>query len=260
MQNKGQTEGGERVDVYRCPHCGAEIANTGDKAALHRTFCKGSYENFSEGNLLTKSTMSGIFELLKVDLKDPPRGVIVRKCKDGKTTITFTSRTVLRPELGLVAAAILGYFGGAMPLYLKVVMLAGAVLIFLYSVCSTIYHLYAKWELKFGDGLGTFYCGVGRFGRTVGFCYNHDSTVSAVTEEDFGRTVVQTLWYVPALIASVPAFIVSSLAGHILETRFVAKEGITVATNGVRTHFGGTIPKGDAMKYMAAYLLREAAA
>jgi len=245
------------TEIYQCPHCGVEIPNTGDKVAKHKIFCKSNYDNFSKGNILQKSTMANIFELIDIDLKDFPWGVIVRKSKNGETTITYNTTKIYWSVLGVNFVSIIISCLEAIPLYLKVISLGMAAATLIYFLCNLIYNHCANWVLILKDGRGTFFSGIGIRGREVTFEYNSDSTVAAVTHEDFGRSIVGGIRSIPLIITNIPVFVISSLVGQILDDRYAPKEGITVTTNGRKYNFGSNIPKSDVIQYMAAYILRE---
>jgi hypothetical protein len=247
------------TEIYQCPHCGVEIPNTKEKVFKHKTFCKSSYENFSDGNILQKSTMAGIFELLEIDLKDFPWGVIVRKHKNGETAITYKATKIYWSVLSVNIATFFVYFTEGTSLYLKLICLFATGASLVYFLCNLIYNRFASWVLTLKDGKGTFFSGIGKRGRKITFEYNSDSTVAAVTPEDFGRTVVGIIGEAMFFITNIPIFVVSNLAVRILEEHYAPKEGITITTNGRKYNFGSNIPKSDVIKYMAAYLLREMA-
>ena len=243
-------------DVYQCPNCGVEILDVGQKVAKHKIFCKSENAQFSSGTLLKKSTMTGIFELMSIDPDDFPWGVVVRKRDNGETTITYTAPTVHWSSLIAHIGALSIYFALEIPYYLKVVCLISATLTLFYFVCNLIYMRFGRWELTFRGGKGTFFSGIGQYGQTVQFEYNSDSTIAAVTNEDFGRSIVASVKALPNVFTNIPVFVVSSLAGYILQNRYVSREGITLVTNGMEYNFGSNIPKADVINYMAAILLR----
>ena len=252
------------MKYYECPNCGLSIPDKGDTILRHKTFCKSSFENFSPGSLLTKSTLDSLSELLNVDINKIPKGIKIGKNKEGEIKITYKSTHLPWPLLGLIIFMIFfawfqlkqeGRLG--IPLWWFIIIVSLAAVYFLLSLLS---NLIGRWEITLKNGKGTFFCGTGKYGQIKTFEYNRDSTVSAVTFRGpihqptaSGSFIHMIYRSIDMLAFQFPPFLLLKL----LALSKLPKEGIIVTTNGKPYIFGGSIYPAEYKKYIAACILRE---
>jgi hypothetical protein len=246
------------MKFYNCPNCGVSIPDKGDKIIKHKTFCKSSYDGSSTGSLTGHSTIETLSELLAMDLTVPPWKVTVSKKPETGIKITLKSHLSTQwlfflPRLLIPAAIFVLYliFNRHLPPIplqsqdiISILIVLGIIAsLFLLSLISG---LYGKSELTLKDGKGTFFTGIGKLGQTRSFSYTKNSSVNVVmpshAEEPHGSYHYHRYRRGPSLL-----FFFMGLNST----------GIIVTTNGKKVAFGGTLPRKDVIKYMAAYTLRE---
>jgi hypothetical protein len=235
------------MKYYHCPNCGVTIPDKEDKILKHKTFCKSSYENFSAGSVFSESTIESLSDLLAVNINKVPQGVTIQKNQEGETKITYKSTRNLPWQLlaaSFIPAAYL--FLPRIPFHYIIPLFVGSGIMILLFLLNLISAKMGKWELTLKNGKGTFFCGIGKFGRTQKFDYTKDSSVSIFMLNQ----PTPGLLFAAMVIGNSPLFLP-------VIPWLISKTGIAVTTNDKRFIFGGTLPQLDVMKYMAACTLRE---
>jgi len=248
-------------DYYHCPHCGAEVPNEGQKVYIHKTFCRDGDDddNFVRSSLLQRSMSECTFELLQTKLEAPPWGVRVFDAPDGGLTIRYKVRTLVWPFTGLYMGAIGILQHLLTTLDMDVIIITIFVLTSIHYVFTLIYCLVTRWDLTIGHGHGVFKSGLGPLARVTYFEYNGNSTVTARRLREFGRNLLTIVQVMPDLCMTLRTMLLSLFAGHVTQTRLADLDGIVLTTDGKPYCFGRTVPNENALRYMAACLLREIA-